>query len=40
MPADKNELAARLGTPEHQALAASFARVDATAATNSPVAAG
>lgn len=38
MPADKVELAARLGTPEHQTLAASFPRVDATAATNSPVA--
>ena len=38
MPAERGELLARLGTPEHQALAASFARVDATAATGSPVA--
>jgi beta-N-acetylhexosaminidase len=37
MPADKAELLARLGTPEHQALAASFTRVDATAAMGSPV---
>ena len=37
MPADKAELLARLGTPEHQALAASFPRVDATAAVGSPV---
>lgn len=37
MPADNAELLARLGTPEHQALAASFPRVDATAATGSPV---
>ena len=35
MPAHKSELAALLGT--HQALAASFAKVDASAATNSPV---
>ena len=38
MPAERNEFLARLGTPEHRALAASFARVDATAATGSPVA--
>jgi hypothetical protein len=38
MPADKAELLARLGTPEHQALATSFPRVDATAVVNSPVA--
>ena len=37
MPVDKAELLARLGTPEHQALAASFPRVDATAAVGSPV---
>ena len=37
MPAEKADLAARLGTPEHQALAASFPRVDATAAVGSPV---
>jgi beta-N-acetylhexosaminidase len=40
MPVDKTELLARLGTPEHQALAASFPRVDASAATKSPVADG
>jgi beta-N-acetylhexosaminidase len=38
MPADKAELVARLGTPEHWALAASFPRVDTTAAVGSPVA--
>jgi beta-N-acetylhexosaminidase len=38
MPAERAELQARLGTPENRALAASFPRVDATAATNSPVA--
>jgi len=38
MPAERDELLARLGTPEHRALAASFARVDATAAVGSPVA--
>jgi beta-glucosidase-like glycosyl hydrolase len=38
MPADQAELLARLGTPEHQALAASFPRVNATAAVGSPVA--
>ena len=40
MPGEQAELLARLGTPEHRALAASFARVDATAATGSPVADG
>jgi len=38
MPLEKSELAARLGTPEHLALAASFPRVPASAATGSPVA--
>jgi beta-N-acetylhexosaminidase len=37
MPVDRSELAARLGTPEHQALAASFPRTDASAAIHSPV---
>jgi beta-N-acetylhexosaminidase len=37
MPADKADLLARLGTPEHRALAASFPRVDASSAAGSPV---
>ncbi len=38
LPAAGADLTALLGTPEHQALAASFARVDATSAAGSPVA--
>jgi beta-N-acetylhexosaminidase len=37
LPAERSELLARLGTPAHQALAASFQPVDATTATGSPV---